>query len=405
MKPSRMHRIVSLLRLVLALCALSGLASVAAAAPPVVATPELGAAPADAPVLVPGDAPFVLHPASVRIPKVPAGYEESHVGSWLVVRYPEGTRNRMAPLLEAAEAFREKVRTHMGSNVMPDGNAPVQMHVARNFEDMAKLAPEGLPPPAYAQGVAYSPLRLVLLTLIAPRSFEGVDVVETGLHELAHVAVHDATGGNHVPRWFNEGIAIHESGEKPWERRKVLWEAAATKDLLPLSELDRSFPESQEEVGLAYAQAADFVRFLLREEDRARTASLFERVRNGQSLDSALTDAYGADLRRLEYQWQKNLESSTSTGALVSIGSLAWVVGAAALVAAYVRRRRKNKLVLERWAKEEAMADARREAELAALRHAREEAERALSEANAPKAVPNWELPRVHHDGGWHTLH
>lgn len=360
---------------------------------------------ADAPVLVPGDAPFVLQPGSVRIPAVPAGYEEAKIGTWLVVRFPQGTRTRMTPLLEAAEAFREKLRTHMGTNVLADGPSPVNMHIARNFEDMAKLAPEGLPPPAYAQGVAYAPLRLVLVTLIAPSSFEGVDVLETGLHELAHVAVHDATGGNHVPRWFNEGLAIHESGEKPWERRKVLWEAAATHDLLPLADLDRVFPESQAEVSVAYAEAADFVRFLLREEDRARTASLFERVRAGQSLDSALNDAYGADVRRLEYQWRKNLESSTSTGALVSIGSLAWVVGAAALVAAYVRRRRKNKVVLARWAKEEAMADARREAELVALRLAREEAERALAEAEAPKAVPNWELPRVHHDGGWHTLH
>jgi len=389
----------------LVLCWLALFAQPVLAAPPGAAVPELRAAAADAPVLVPGDAPFVLQPAAVRIPAVPAGYEEARVGSWLVVRFPEGTRSRMTPLLKGAEAFREKVRSHMGTNVLPDGESPVQMHVARNFDDMAKLAPEGLPPPAYAQGVAYSPLRLVLLTLVAPRSYEGVDVVETGLHELAHVAVHDATGGNHVPRWFNEGIAIHESGEKPWERRKVLWEAAATHELLPLADLDRSFPESQEDVGIAYAQAADFVRYLLREEDRARTASLFERVRNGQSLEAALNDSYGADIRRLEYQWRQNLESTTSTGALVSIGSLAWGVGAIALVIAYVRRRTKNKLVLARWAKEEAFADARREAELAALRHARAEAERALSEANAPMAVPAWEAPRVHHDGGWHTLH
>lgn len=375
---------------------------------PVLAQARVGGsatATATPPVLVPGDAPFVLQPASVHIPSVPAGYEEARLGTWLVVRFPEGTRKRMTPLLEAAEEFREKLRTHMGTNVLADGDHPVNMHVARNFEDMTKLAPDGLPPPAYAQGVAYSPLRLVLLTLIAPRSFEGVDVLETGLHELAHVAVFDATAGNHVPRWFNEGFAIHESGEKPWERRKVLWEAAATHDLLPLAELDRAFPEDQAEVSVAYAQAADFVRFLLREEDRARTAALFERMRNGQSLDSALTDAYGADLRRLEFQWRKGLESSTSTGALLSVGSLVWVIGALALVAAYARRRKKNKVVLARWGQEEALADARREAEIAALRQAREEAARAAAEAQSATAMARWEPPRVHHDGGWHTLH
>ena len=363
-------------------------------------TPARAEAPS---VLVPGDAPFVLQPASVHVPTVPAGYEEASVGDWLVVRFPEGTRDRVKPLLEAAPAFRDKLRTHLGIAVLDGAAGIVDLHIARNFDDLAKLAPDNLPPPAYAQGVAYAPLRLVLVTLIAPHTFEGVDVLETGLHELAHVAVHDATGGNHVPRWFNEGLAIYESGEKPWQRREVLWKAAATHELLPLADLDRVFPEA--EVNVAYAEAADFVRFLLREEDRGRTQSLFARVRQGQSLEAALGDAYGADLRTLEYQWLKGLEASTSAGALVSLGSLVWVLGAVALVVAYLRRKRKNKRVLAHWTREEALADARREAELAALRHAREEAERTLAETGVPRAVASWEPPRVHHDGGWHTLH
>lgn len=371
---------------------------------PASAEPTLGGARptgADAPVLVPGDAPFVLRPESVSIPKVPANYDEATVGSWLVVRYPTGTRSRVEPLIQGAAAFRDKLRDHFGAPVLPDledGGQLVQLHIARNFEDMAKLAPDGLPPPEYAQGVAYSPLRLVLITLIAPRSFEGVDVLETGLHELAHVAIFDATAGNHVPRWFNEGLAIHESGEKPWERFKVLWDAAAMHNLLPLNELDRSFPEGGGEVSLAYAQAADFVRFLLREEDRARTASLFERIRNGQSLDSALSDAYGADLRRLEYQWQKKLESRTTTLPFASIGSLVWIVGALALVAAYIKRRRKNQQVMGQWTHEEEQAEARRKELIAAL-------EREEEEQRAPLPAHPCELPRVHHDGDWHTLH
>lgn len=362
-------------------------------------------AASNAPVLLPGDAPFVLKPESVKLPSVPQGYEESKVGSWLVVRYPAGTRSRVEPFVQAAETFRGKLRAHFGTPVLPD-ETPVQVHIARNFEDMVKLAPQGLPPPEYAQGVAYSPLRLVLVTLVAPRSFEGVDVLETGLHELAHVAIHDATAGNHVPRWFNEGLAIHLSGEKPWERFKTLWEAAATHDLIPLTDLDRAFPDAPGEVSVAYAQAADFVRFLLREEDRARTAALFERLRSGQSLDSALSDAYGADLRRLEYQWQKALESTTTAIPFASVGSLVWLLGAGALIVAYIKRRRKNKRVLGQWTEEEALADARRAAHLAALERARAAAEQALDEGKAAQLPAHQcELPRVHHDGDWHTLH
>ena len=49
-------------------------------------------------------------------------------------------------------------------------------------------------------------------------------------HELAHIALQDATLGHHVPRWFNEGFAIHASGESRYLRWKTL--ENATLDLL-----------------------------------------------------------------------------------------------------------------------------------------------------------------------------
>ena len=58
---------------------------------------------------------------------------------------------------------------------------------------------------------------------------------------------------------------------------------------------------------VAYAEAADFVRFLDRNADSARFVSLIGRVRGGQKFDQAARDAYDADLRTLEYQWKDGL--------------------------------------------------------------------------------------------------
>ena len=104
--------------------------------------------------------------------------------------------------------------------------------------------------------------------------------------------------------WFNEGFAIHESGELPFLRFRTLWEATVGHRLLPLAGIDRGFPADGTEVSVAYAESADVVRFLMRDDDRARFGSLVQRVRSGAAFERALDDAYDTDLRKLEYEWR-----------------------------------------------------------------------------------------------------
>ena len=59
---------------------------------------------------------------------------------------------------------------------------------------MAKLAPTGAPPPAYAVGVAYPALRLILLSMVTPDKWLPPDLDAVYTHELSHVALHEAVG-------------------------------------------------------------------------------------------------------------------------------------------------------------------------------------------------------------------
>ena len=88
--------------------------------------PAWAAAPGDAPVLVSGDAPFVLQPTSVRIPSVPAGYEEAKIGAWLVVRFPEGTRTKDGTLQPA--------RSGIGLTVIKSSAPVVPVRVFGTYE-------------------------------------------------------------------------------------------------------------------------------------------------------------------------------------------------------------------------------------------------------------------------------
>jgi tetratricopeptide (TPR) repeat protein len=79
-------------------------------------------------------------------------------------------------------------------------------------------------------------------------------------HELSHV--YTLTMSNHrVPRWFTEGLAVHEETavSPEWGDRLGLDELTAIKDhkLLPVAELDRGFihPKSSSQVVVSYFQA------------------------------------------------------------------------------------------------------------------------------------------------------
>jgi tetratricopeptide (TPR) repeat protein len=86
-------------------------------------------------------------------------------------------------------------------------------------------------------------------------------------HEMSHVYILTAT--NHrVPRWFTEGLAVHEEGERSpeWSDRvtpEVLI-AIREKKLLPLAELDRGFvyPEYPSQVVVSYFEAGSICDFV-----------------------------------------------------------------------------------------------------------------------------------------------
>lgn len=367
--------------------------------------PEIGELPTGAPgprvptgplLTAPHDVPTTVV-AAKDIPPVPTSYVKKDLG-WLLLSYPPSATERVASIVRDADAVKAQLVEALGQPVLER----VEVRITLTTADMARLAPQNAPPPEYASGVAYNGMHFVLISMLQPRGAEAVDLDETFRHEMAHVALEDAVGGHHVPVWFNEGLAITLSNELAWARRETLMKATLQGTLIPLSDLDRSFPRDNHDVSVAYAQAADFMQFLQRRADHARFVSMIERVKDGQAFDRAIADAYGSDLRKLEFQWRSELERRFSIIPALTGGGIIWVVVIGALVFAYVRRRRRSKAILEKWEREEAIEDA------LAARAA------AVADKDAEDAAPAMSIRRVsvkvapakvEHDGRWHTLH
>jgi hypothetical protein len=273
---------------------------------------------------------------------------------------------------------------------------------------MEGLAPEGAPFPTYASGVAYPELGLVLITLTPRYPGTDHDVSEIFRHELSHVALYDAVLGKPVPRWFNEGFAVLASGETSTKRLWTLWTATLADTILPLHDLERTFPSDEGRAEIAYAQAVDLVRYMIRDQEEHRFRSLIGHLRDGNALDASVRDSYGVELGTLEHEWREDIAKRYTFWPILFSGTAVWGTILGLSVWGWRRRRQRARVTLERWEKEEAAEDAR-------LRRLQAEAQPRIHIVLARQSLPAVtpipmaneppEVPKVQHDGQWHTLH
>jgi len=140
---------------------------------------------------------------------------------------------------------------------------PVQVEVYPNHEDFA-VRTMGMPGLG-ALGVTFG--EVVAMDSPSARQPGDFNWGATLWHEMSHVFILTAT--NHrVPRWFTEGLAVHEEGERSAEwRNRVTPEvmvAIRDKKLLPVTRLDRGFVFSEypSQVIVSYFQAGSICDFV-----------------------------------------------------------------------------------------------------------------------------------------------
>jgi hypothetical protein len=360
--------------------------------PPAAEATARDAQPADAPRL--GD-------DQTKLPPVAVGFS-TYDGGWIRITYHPSSRERIEPLLAAADEAKRDLEDWIGRPVLNK----VRVDVARTPGEMATLAPHGAPYPDYASGVAYPEIGLVLLTLTPRFPAENLDLTQVFRHELAHVALSAAVGSHPIPRWFNEGFAVMASGETSFERMWTLSTATISDRLLPLSQVERSFPSDENKASIAYAEAADVVRFLIRREDRHRFRALVSELGDGRTLDRAAREAYGVDLVTLEHEWREAVAKRYTFWPILCSGTVVWAGVMGLFVWGWRKRRARSKATLARWARDEAREDRLRRLEENARIHI--VLQRAPNEITTPLpsgAPTEIDVPRVQHDGTWHTLH
>jgi tetratricopeptide (TPR) repeat protein len=141
--------------------------------------------------------------------------------------------------------------------------APVQLEVYPDHEDFA-VRTMGMPGLG-ALGVTFG--EVVAMDSPSGRKPGDFNWGATLWHEMSHVYILTMTK-QRVPRWFTEGLAVHEEGNAApeWANRVTPDVLAAIRDkkLLPIAKLDRGFvsPEYPAQVIVSYYQAGTICDFI-----------------------------------------------------------------------------------------------------------------------------------------------
>jgi hypothetical protein len=306
------------------------------------------------------------HAATASAALVPAPRPEIVAGELRTARFRILHTDRSRGVAEHLARRLEDARAEFAAVLGRDWPGEMEVRVGLGREELEKLALPGANVPTWAEALAYPAHGILLLNGTSLVSPEGESVLR---HELAHVALGRLAPS--WPRWFQEGFAMHVSGERTsLSRYTALFRAVRNNRVFPLADLTHDWPDRPSDVEIAYAQSEAFFAFLLDRHGTAGFSRLLDARAAGEPFKEAFATAMKTTLADEEHHFREQLPQRFSWLPLTVTTSLMWLGAAALCVAAFLRVRAVKRRRLDEMAAEEAAEEAARrvlEAEAAAL--------------------------------------
>jgi len=181
---------------------------------------------------------------------------------------------------------------------------PVQVEVYPDHEDFA-VRTMGMPGLG-ALGVTFG--EVIAMDSPSARKPGDFNWGSTLWHEMSHVFILTAT--NHrVPRWFTEGLAVHEEGQRSpeWRTRATpdVLVAIRDKKLLPVSTLDRGFvyPEYPTQVTVSYFQGGSLCDFVQEKWGEDKLLDMVHSFARLQTTPQAIQQNLGLSAEQFDQQY------------------------------------------------------------------------------------------------------
>ncbi|HUT23561.1 MAG TPA: hypothetical protein VM492_04385 [Sumerlaeia bacterium] len=246
----------------------------------------------------------------------------------------EGALERLAPGLRSRPPGTGK----MVVRVSPDG---------ADFERVSERRADT------AMAVAFPDKGVIVLNTELLRPAGAVERKRTIDHEMVHLLLGWAAEGEaRVPMWLHEGLAQILAGPQSESSTIRLAWAQLFGRLLPMRSLIASFPSEGPKAPLAYAQSESFTqftatkilgfdnaeaffRFITQDPERAKT--ILARLSDGEIVDE------------VEMRWHHKSRGVQNWFLILSSSTLLWGLIVLLFIAAYIRKRRRERLVVQDW--------------------------------------------------------
>lgn len=188
-------------------------------------------------------------------------------------------------------------------------NDPIDIYVYPNYDDLREAI---LYESSWVGGQAFSEHNIVILG--SSGGNEEWDKA-TVVHELTHVLVGHLTFSclGYVPQWLEEGLAVFSEGPLDPQFQEPLNQAIQDDTLLTIRSISGAFAEAQNKVDLSYGQSYSIVNFLIETYGQAKMTALLTTLRDGATVDDALTQTYGFNIEGLEDAWRQAIGAKPQT--------------------------------------------------------------------------------------------
>jgi len=268
------------------------------------------------------------------------------------VRAAELTIDAPPPLAAAAERIKAVDLGRLQADLRRAGlDLPGRITVALIAED----DPRARPVPPWIVGLAAGSSEIIIFPeRVLPYPYDSMESVFR--HEVAHLSLDARAGGEDLPRWFHEGVAM--SVDQGWGmegRLRLLLEMASNPGTAELARLfaSRAQPDAAQAYGLSAALVAD----LRRRHGATVPGAIAARVAGGASFVRAFASETGEtpDLAASR-AWSVYVRWTNLVPTLTS-GSAVWTLILALAGGAWLARRRARVRRRQRWGEDDQPTD------------------------------------------------
>ena len=262
--------------------------------------------------------------------------------------FPENRAKTAEIFLDLAEEARSRVHK--------DVSIPLNEHIQLVYCDTEKefLRKSGMSPEHFL-ACASPQKKMITINGARLQAQDPKDYFSVLVHEYAHIYI-GLRIKRDLPRWLNEGLAMHLAGEWSLGSYFRLSMAHIFGKLIPFSHLDASFPHNGGDISLAYIQSYAFTDFLMNNFFGGGGLNSFMRMLSDPAENKRILDTLWDPVivESLERQWRKSLGGWIRNAIFVFTStSLLWFALASLFILAYLKKRKKVKEQMEVWENEE----------------------------------------------------